>query len=105
MALTVLGVPQTGVIPGMPGKKFQAGMFTFTTTSGTGELPMLLQGVHSIVLTAIGTPATDEVLSVDESALAGDGRISVPATGTITCIRTGASKTPGLKVAYFAIGE
>lgn len=78
---------------------------SFTTTSATVEVPC--KGMTSViaVATAIGTPASDEVLSFDEASLLDtNGYIAVPNTNSITLTRTGASKTSGLTVAVVLYG-
>ena len=59
---------------------------------------------------AIGTPASDEILSVDEtlSGTAGENDAAIVGTNgstTLTVTRTGASKTSGLKFFWRAVGR
>lgn len=74
----------------------------FSTTDATVEVPC--GGLKRViaVATAAGTPAADEILSINETVT--DGMYDVPASGTITLTRTGASKTSALKVAVLMTG-
>ena len=104
MSLAINGLTQQGVWPGQPGKKYQSGNFTFNSTDANGELKVNMHQVETVLITPIGAPATDEHVYCDEATLAKEGRIIVPATGSITIARTGASKTSGLKCSYLVIG-
>lgn len=88
-----------------PGGGYEvSGITTFTTTGATKTVPA--KGLRRLVAchaTAVGTPASDEVLSINETVGA-DGRIDVPADGEITITRTGAVKTSGLAFSYTLIG-
>lgn len=74
----------------------------FTTTGATVEVDC--KGLKRVVpyATPIGEPASDEVLSFNETVT--NAMIDVPAGGTITLTRTGSSKTSGLKVAVLMFG-
>jgi len=81
-----------------------SGIVAFTTTGATVEVNCggftKISGASAL---ALGTPASDEVLSFNETATAGEF-MDVPTSGTITLTRTGASKTSGLKVSVVLFG-
>lgn len=103
MALTVQATGKSIRLPGYDGCQVERGVLAFTTTDATGELPVKMRQVQGITLTPVGSaPATDEVPYVDETFK--DGICTVPATGTITIARTGASPTSGQQYAYTVWG-
>lgn len=69
----------------------------FSTTDATCTVPVnaALPFVVPVGLVAIGTPASDEILSVSEASHTVQGVIVV-ASGVVTIARTGASKTSAL---------
>lgn len=84
MALTVRK-NNLGVIPGQPGFKLQTGIFDFTTTSQTGELPLQMHGLYSLQLTPIGAPAGQEIyLNVGDQ-----GTVSATAVAFVRCSHAG----------------
>jgi hypothetical protein len=98
-------------ISNLNGKLLFTGIYAFSTTDATKEVSIPFGRIESISLTAIGAPAADEVLSVDEtvSGTAGTDAANIRgsnSTGgtTVTVTRTGASKTSGLKFSLAATG-
>ena len=69
----------------------------FSTTDATGTIPInsSMKLAIPVGIVAIGTPASDEILSVSEAAHVAKGVITI-ASSVITIARTGASKTSGL---------
>jgi hypothetical protein len=96
---------------GQNGRWLYQGIYAFTTTGATKDVAVPMGRVESCVAFPIGTPASDEVLSAnntvsgtpgnDDAAIVGNGNGST----TITVTRTGAAKTSGLKFALWAIGQ
>jgi hypothetical protein len=90
-----------GIEPGMNGQFVQHGMIAFATTGTTVELPCNLSRIVSYSLTPVGTPATGEVLSINET-VSDSGQITV-AAGAVTVTRA-AGTTSGLIVSYRIVG-
>lgn len=96
MALTVSNFKERAIKTGQAGYTEVSGVAVFSTTDASGELPCRINRVEEFSYTWIGTPASDEVLSVDEAAQLNSGVVVRPSGGTITLKRTGAAKTSGL---------
>jgi predicted amino acid dehydrogenase len=82
----------------------------FVTTGATKTVNVPLSRVEAVNLTAIGTPAGDEELSVNNTVtgtLGDDTAAIVGSNGNtgLVVTRTGASKTSGLKFSIEAIGQ
>lgn len=91
------------------GHTFYHGIFAFTTTAATATVVVPCGRVLTPVALAIGSPASDEVLSVSNTVAGTAGTDDAMIVGengstTLTITRTGASKTSGLKFALMAIG-
>lgn len=85
-------------------------IFAFTTTGATKVCTIPMGRVESVQLTAIGTPASDEELSVNNTVSGTAGQDDAAIVGSngstdLTVTRTGASKTSGLKFFLTAIGR
>lgn len=94
---------------GQNGRSIFQGVYAFTTTGATKTVTVPFGRVESVLLTPVGTPASDEVLSYNNTVggTAGNDDAYVAGSGgstDITVTRTGASKTSGLKFAILAIG-
>lgn len=76
------------------------GAFNLTDATGTLSVPGM-NFIDSVQLTAMGSPAADEILSVTDTITS--GRIA-PTSGAITIQRTGAAKTSGLKFSFVIRG-
>lgn len=81
----------------------------FTTTGATKTVTVPLRSVEAVMVIAIGTPAADEVLSVNNTVTGTSGTDAARINGSngvtgLVVTRTGAAKTSGLKFSLIAIG-
>lgn len=85
------------------------GFAKFTTTSATVELPVPFRRIKSFSLDWCGTPASDEILSVDETPNTDGHEIQLVASASgqysVTVTRTGASKTSGAAFSFRFKGQ
>jgi len=102
MALTIVNKNATPILrqvhAGGNGYLEEEGVFAWTTTDVTGELPTSLRNITNVTFTNLGAASADEFCSLDESPT--DGIIARPSTGTLTVVRAGASPVSARKVAY-----
>lgn len=86
------------------------GIFAFTTTGATVTVNVPLSSVEFAVAFPIGTPASDEILSVNNTVVGTVGDDTAKINGTngntgLVITRTGASKTTGLKFCLATLGR
>lgn len=102
MALTVQNKNETPFIrqvhAGGNGYVEEEGVFAWSTTDTTGELPTGIRNITNVSFCNLGAVSADEFCSVDETQV--DGVIARPSTGAITILRAGASPLTGRKVMY-----
>lgn len=104
MASPIQGTLQQGVLMmGQNGRLMQWGTAAFVTTGATVAVPVNMRNVECFIITACNVTASDEILSGPN--ILSTGIFNVPAAGTVTVTRTGASKTSGLAFSYLAIGS
>lgn len=82
----------------------------FATTSATKNVVVTLRNVIAWSVCALGTPASDEVLSVNNtlSGTADTAEAKIAGTSgstTLTVTRQGVSKTSGLQFSLIAYGQ
>jgi hypothetical protein len=78
------------------------------TPPTTSEIPCPFRTILSVSITPLGTPASDEILSIDEAASATNEPcpvLTLPSSTTLTLTRTGASKTSDLRYLYSIEGR
>lgn len=93
MAITVNSRQEVKTLKGMEEKYGLA----FSTTDASGTITLGgMKVIESASFGIVGTPAADEVLSLNEATHMSQGKIIVSA-GVIVITRTGASKTSGLQ--------
>lgn len=85
-------------------------IYAFTTTGATKSVEIPLTHVEGFSFGLIGTPASDEILSIDNTVTgtAGEDAAIVGTNGrstTLVVTRTGASKTSGLKFSLTVWGK
>lgn len=91
------------IASGSNGRQMEWGCGAFSTTDASGTIATKLRTVDHFVAFPIGTPASDEIISLNETVGATTGRFS-PASNVINVKRTGASKTSGLQFFFMAWG-
>lgn len=69
----------------------------FSTTDANGTIPTQLKVIEGYSYGWVGTPAADEILSLDETTHQDAKDNIVVASKVVTAKRTAASKTSGLK--------
>jgi hypothetical protein len=83
--------------------------YAFVTTSATLEVTLPFTNLESHAFGIVGTPAADEVLSIDETVVGTPGSDAVirgsNGSMVVTVTRTGASKTSGLVFGLIAFGR
>jgi hypothetical protein len=99
-------------ISNINGKQLYTGIYAFTTTGATKDVAVPFPIVEAVFVLPLGTPASDEVLSVDETVTGTSGGADAAIRGTLTSgsttltvTRTGSSKTSGMKFSLIAIGR